>query len=320
MGRLRKIIEKYNILPWKNTSYELYGVYDADDEVFSAFYHVDKNSIDYAHYSIKKVGNKYFFTLQFDSNKKVENEEPKQMTMRMIHGEEFYNMFIEKIKNDIKKLKNKKSNDECTKKDVWMISLKNNKMKYKGEEMLDDEHDIFKTINDFFNFYYFYCNTERILCKSWKEDKKVYNYISEDKDCVFASEFVRYCKEKKINDEDAMIIYFKLRKYEDVLEEFFNYLRTKKYDMINAIDVEGRTAKEISESNLQLEPHEVYLLLVESIEKEINDFKPEKYDIQFLYGPPPFKSKSFTSTEEIESLDELVCENPLQEEKEDNKN
>lgn len=332
------LMRKYNILPWNNTPRQLYGV-RFEEEIFSAFYHINRFPIENVYYSIERIEDRYFFILRFESSKKLQNKEQKQMIMRMEHNKEYYNVFIDKMKNSTKKWKKKKSNDKCTEKDKWMIHFKNEKIKYKDEEISSKEKNVFEIIENFFNFNYFYFESEDRYKLCEREYNKAYHYIKEDKDNdIFNACFIdEYFKEKEINDEDEMMIYFKMRKHKDILKEFIVYSITRNYNMGNPVVVEGYTAKRISELNPHLCAYEIYLLLIrlrdepESIIKLVekydvepvnnrpqkvygiknvsNNFNPEENNPQILYGPPIDINKYLMPKEEKDKLLDIFLKN-----------
>ena len=89
------LMRKYNILPWNNTPRQFYGV-RFEEEIFSAFYHINRFPIENVYYSIERIEDRYFFILRFESSKKLQNKGQKQMIMRMEHNKEYYNVFIDK--------------------------------------------------------------------------------------------------------------------------------------------------------------------------------------------------------------------------------
>ena len=73
---------------------------------------------------------------------------------------------------------------------------------------------------------------------------------------------IKYFKEDaKVSDEVAKILFKDLSKYDDILNEFTKYLSQKTYDLENAIEINGYTAKKIHELNPALKPTGVYSFL-----------------------------------------------------------
>lgn len=81
-------------------------------------------------------------------------------------------------------------------------------------------------------------------------------------DPFWVETIMKYFKEDaKVNDEDAKILFKDLSKYDDILNEFTKYLNQKTYDLENAIEINGYTAKKIHELNPTFEPTGVYTLM-----------------------------------------------------------
>lgn len=82
------------------------------------------------------------------------------------------------------------------------------------------------------------------------------------KDPFFSKLIIDYFKNKlNKNDIVSKIIFNDLSKYDDIFNEFIKYLVQKNYDISNAINVEGYTAKQIAELNPGLEATGIYMFL-----------------------------------------------------------
>ena len=82
------------------------------------------------------------------------------------------------------------------------------------------------------------------------------------KDPFWVSLIVKYFKEEeKMNDYPAMLLFNDLAKYEDILNEFTKYLIKRTYDLDNAIEINGYTAKKIHELNSTFSPVGVYTFM-----------------------------------------------------------
>ena len=81
-------------------------------------------------------------------------------------------------------------------------------------------------------------------------------------DPFWVETIIKYFKEDaKVNDEVAKILFKDLSKYDDILNEFTKYLNQKTYDLENAIEINGYTAKKIHELNPAFEPTGVYTFM-----------------------------------------------------------
>lgn len=81
-------------------------------------------------------------------------------------------------------------------------------------------------------------------------------------DPFWVETIMKYFKEDaKVNDEVAKILFKDLSKYDDILDEFTKYLNQKTYDLENAIEINGYTAKKIHELNPTFEPTGVYTFM-----------------------------------------------------------
>ena len=85
---------------------------------------------------------------------------------------------------------------------------------------------------------------------------------SKVKDSFFSKLIIDYFKnELNKNDIVSKKIFNDLSKYDDIFNEFTKYLVQKNYDIYNAINVEGYTAKQIAELNPRFEATGVYTFL-----------------------------------------------------------
>ena len=82
------------------------------------------------------------------------------------------------------------------------------------------------------------------------------------KDPFWVQTIIKYFKEDaKMNDFVAKTLFKDLSKYDDILNEFTKYLNQKTYDLENAIEINGYTAKKIHELNPSFEPTGVYTFM-----------------------------------------------------------
>ncbi len=85
---------------------------------------------------------------------------------------------------------------------------------------------------------------------------------SKVKDPFFSKLIIDYFK-NEIGKSDAVykVLFKNLSKYDDIFNEFTKYLVQKTYDIPNAINVEGYTAKQIAELNSNFKATGVYTFL-----------------------------------------------------------
>lgn len=82
------------------------------------------------------------------------------------------------------------------------------------------------------------------------------------KDPFWVQTIIKYFKEDaKMNDFVAKTLFKDLSKYDDILNEFTKYLNQKTYDLENAIEINGYTAKKIHELNPSFDPTGVYTFM-----------------------------------------------------------
>ena len=80
-------------------------------------------------------------------------------------------------------------------------------------------------------------------------------------DPFFAELVINHFKEEKMPDVVAKIIFKKLSKYDYILNEFTKFLIKKTYDLTDAIEINGYTAKKIHELNPNFPPTGVYTFM-----------------------------------------------------------
>lgn len=79
------------------------------------------------------------------------------------------------------------------------------------------------------------------------------------KDPFWVETVVKYfIDEEKVNDYVAKVLFRDLMKYDDILNEFTKYLLQRTYDLKDAIEINGYTAKKISELNPSFHASGVY--------------------------------------------------------------
>lgn len=73
-----------------------------------------------------------------------------------------------------------------------------------------------------------------------------------------------YMNSLNYSDDKKMELLTDLEKDQNITNEFSKYLINKNYDYSNAMEVNGKTAKEISEENPELTAIEVYIELIKN--------------------------------------------------------
>ena len=82
------------------------------------------------------------------------------------------------------------------------------------------------------------------------------------KDPFWAELVIKYFKEEeKVNDFVGKLLFKDLSRYDDILNEFTKYLNQRTYDLKDAIEINGYTAKKIYELNPQFNPSGVYTFM-----------------------------------------------------------
>ena len=81
-------------------------------------------------------------------------------------------------------------------------------------------------------------------------------------DPFWADLIIKYFKEEeKVNDSDGKKLFKLISNYDDILNEFTGYLNLRTYDLKNAIEINGYTAKKIHELNPQISPIAIYIIM-----------------------------------------------------------
>ena len=82
------------------------------------------------------------------------------------------------------------------------------------------------------------------------------------KDPFWAELVINYFKEEdQVNDVVGKLLFKDLSRYDDILNEFTKYLNQRTYDLKDAIEINGYTAKKIHELNPQFNPSGVYTFM-----------------------------------------------------------
>ena len=69
-------------------------------------------------------------------------------------------------------------------------------------------------------------------------------------------------KELNLSETQALIVSEKIRKYDDIYQDFCKWLQTRNYDYKNPLVVNGYTAKQIFELNPKLDGIGIYNFLI----------------------------------------------------------
>lgn len=307
-----EVKKRYSILPWKITPRHFYGekdIVEPDGEIFSA-YNLNEVRIGlcYLYYSIEKRDGEYFFILKKLKASKLEENKFPTTIARMGHSVEYYNDFINALKKKMKNMKNwkKTSDNEVIDNTRLQICLYKNKVYGKGliynsekDVMLLKERAIFKTIDEFFNVKYLTVEKLDPFYNRTYED--VEKFIQKNtNDWLIASEYSRYCMENGISEENKLKIYNELKKYPDILEEFFKIVLYGINKNDPPLEVKGYTASEISRLDYSLKYHEICLLMANLREDPVNTKKIlEKYN----------KKAENNESQEIEAQDDVCVSN-----------
>ena len=73
--------------------------------------------------------------------------------------------------------------------------------------------------------------------------------------------------ELNLSETQALIVSEKIRKYDDVYQDFCKWLKSRNYDYENPLSINGYTAKQIFELNPKLDGIGVYNFLITIREK-----------------------------------------------------
>lgn len=175
--------------------------------------------------------------------------------------EMYFVTFIDRLYTIIKNWQNNYSGEN---KITWSINIEedgNNKV-ISGNGGLPEEWD--DLINLLIEYEKIFKNAKKIEIDKIQDME--YNRLTlkeaisqKVEDPFWVETIIKYFKEDaKVNDEVAKILFKDLSKYDDILNEFIKYLNQKTYDLENAIEINGYTAKKIHELNPSFEPTGVY--------------------------------------------------------------
>lgn len=178
--------------------------------------------------------------------------------------EMYFVTFIDRLYTIIKNWQNNYSGEN---KITWSINIEedgNNKV-ISGNGGLPEEWD--DLINLLIEYEKIFKNAKKIEIDKIQDME--YNRLTlkeaisqKVEDPFWVETIIEYFKEDaKVNDEVAKILFKDLSKYDDILNEFTKYLNQKTYDLENAIEINGYTAKKIHELNPSFEPTGVYTFM-----------------------------------------------------------
>lgn len=178
--------------------------------------------------------------------------------------EMYFVTFIDRLYTIIKNWQNNYSGEN---KITWSINIEedSNNRVISGNGGLPEEWD--DLINLLIEYEKIFKNAKKIEIDKIQDME--YNRLTlkeaisqKVEDPFWVETIIKYFKEDaKVNDEVAKILFKDLSKYDDILNEFTKYLNQKTYDLENAIEINGYTAKKIHELNPSFEPTGVYTFM-----------------------------------------------------------
>lgn len=178
--------------------------------------------------------------------------------------EMYFVTFIDRLYTIIKNWQNNYSGEN---KITWSINIEedSNNRVISGNGGLPEEWD--DLINLLIEYEKIFKNAKKIEINKIQDME--YNRLTlkeaisqKVEDPFWVETIIKYFKEDaKVNDEVAKILFKDLSKYDDILNEFTKYLNQKTYDLENAIEINGYTAKKIHELNPSFEPTGVYTFM-----------------------------------------------------------
>ena len=178
--------------------------------------------------------------------------------------EMYFVTFIDRLYTIIKNWQNNYSGEN---KITWSINIEedSNNRVISGNGGLPEEWD--DLINLLIEYEKIFKNAKKIEIDKIQDME--YNRLTlkeaisqKVEDPFWVETIIKYFKEDaKVNDEVAKILFKDLSKYDDILNEFTKYLNQKTYDLENAIEINGYTAKKIHELNPLFEPTGVYTFM-----------------------------------------------------------
>lgn len=324
-----------------------------DGEVFYAFERWRKNLKTYF-FIEKNCYDLYIFKFGYSRDgTEIDNINNKHLEI-MEHDEEFYNMFIKKIKSMTKKWKKKNYSKKSIEGSKWGIHCEKEQIEYESiGDYPENYYEVFRMIFEFFNAEYIMKKDEEKILNSsnidnyneqiqflygpppfevikldkdldenmekdinnaqdindsisiaslddlfCEEDKEVSDenidkeinkiqclygpppfmrkdfddYIEKDFEDPFWKELVsKYFKEfGPVNEREKIREYNNLRIYGDIFNEFTKYLVQKNYDIKDALEIEGYTAKRISELYPKLNAISIYKIMAKLMENPEN--------------------------------------------------
>ena len=275
--------EKYDVKPEENVPYEVYGIpdfklknYDVkpEDNVPQRVYGVPRaNKTDVIRIAVSNSKSNYVVLLTHDLT--LDTSDYVLADMMNLDGKtlddikidisnKYFNRFKERVNNIIDGWNDEYPGDSDVK---WKVSVDTPN----GYRMIDGCGGFPGNWNKLMSFLtdseimYKQIRKMREEVKSNIDNKNstFRDVVSNDiKDPFFVDLVCDYfIKEKEMTDVVAKVVYKDVAKYDDILNEFTKYLVQKTYDIPNAIEINGYTAKKISELNPSFAPSGVYSFL-----------------------------------------------------------
>lgn len=224
--------------------------------------------------------------------------------------ERYYSQFVSKLYNIISDWKDAYSGESNV---VWNIKLEaeNNTKLISGNGGFPNNWN--KFIDLISEYEKIFKNKKKIDIEKihdMKYDKLSFTEAinSKLKDPFWAELVIKYFKEEeKVNDFVGKLLFKDLAKYDDILNEFTKYLNQRTYDLKDAIEINGYTAKKIHELNPQFNPSGVYTFM------EVLRSDPERAEEIIKSGfknkdsiPPTTPTNSKSEEEMLNEIEEEV--------------
>jgi len=208
---------------------------------------------------LNHVNNSKMYDIVFADLNNLEGKAISDLSTNL--PEKYYSQFVSKLYSIIKDWQNIYSGKSNI---VWSINydMENNKKLISGNggfpsnwnefiDLISEYEKIFKNKKKI--------DIEKI--HDMEYDKLSFTEVVNGKlkDPFWAELVIKYFKEEEqVNDFDGKLLFKDLSKYDDILNEFIKCLNQRTYDLKDAIEINGYTAKKIHELNPDFEVCGVY--------------------------------------------------------------
>ena len=253
--------EKYDIKPENNVPQRVYGVpnVNMDKEVI-------RISIQNENHNYVLLLNHYnkpnMYDLLFADLNNLDGQSISDVSTNI--PKMYFTKFIIKLGEIVNSWQNNYQGENNI---IWNVNIEtdNNKKTFSGNgEFPNNWNEFIDLLSEYEKLFKNKKQIDIEIINDKEYNKLSFNEAinSKIKDPFWAGLVIKYFKEEeKVNDYIGKLLFKDISRYDDILNEFTKYLNQRTYDLKDAVEINGYTAKKLHELNPKFNPSGVYTFM-----------------------------------------------------------